>query len=436
VAGALSYQADGMGFSAALCIRNGARKVTPLVPLSCKTEGDLSTTIDGKGQTRHYAAIEGAEFVVLVKQMTDANSAEYGFKVFFDQGQNPPKDSWDHFRWWGKDPSGPNRTLQIDGMYESPTSSYTLKFKRATASSSSATASSVPHGSSRKRKESGDGAVVIGDDCDDGAPKLGWIVVRYFRVSGWRKATSGFETDKRTRKLNGREKPALTGEVGVIRMDKGAYHYANEPIFEEEAVFESRIHYNKFDSIRYGIVHSSHGAVLSDPTFFRGIPLMDLLNDVQTREYLRGRMLTNAQKNVKGYNSDKPGSGNPSVMIVDVLRQINMHFDEVASRILCSSSADLKQNGALAKLAAKQLAQGEPCLIENLEQPGDEPEQHFSPQGFFGKKLNGLREEMERRIDKYQLTILSDAEAPSGAMTVSSASSTALFVKHHVEDLG
>ena len=105
-------------------------------------------------------------------------------------------------------------------------------------------------------------------------------------------------------------------------------------------------------------------------------------------------------------------------------------FDDLGARIVCSSTADCQPGGGLAKLVKKQIVQGEPVRIENLEVAADNPEQHFDPNGFFGKKLNGLRGELERQVVKFELGLISGVASSS-----LSTSSTLITVKHRVVEL-
>lgn len=254
-------------------------------------------------------------------------------------------------------------------------------------------------------------------------------MLRFHKVTGYRPAASSEAPRPKRMRLAPEVKPALQGVAGRVADDEGATKYAQEPIFDPTPVFEIRIHYNNFDQIRRAAL--AKGKAQSDelevkPEFFRAIPLETLLGrnseDRTVRDYCLSRMLKTAQQGVESSN------GNPAVRLVQLLRQINMHFDDLGSLLLCSNS---EERSALAAEAMEQFSQGKPCHVEDLD---DKEDEHASivdaPLPIaLNTKLESLRRLLEDDF-KYELGRL-----PAGASSSAAPSTRELTVKNATIDL-
>ena len=161
----------------------------PLLPVHSKVHHDLKSTRDGFGFTRYYAAVPGHEFVVPVRLATSQKLTEYGFYVFIDKGCDPDPKDFDHFHWWGANPSKEDRILVVNGFYKSPTESRAMRFAPThdvdnvpISSSPSYTAACAsmadPRPAPRARQE----------DEEERQKKrnlTGWIVLRFHKVAGY-----------------------------------------------------------------------------------------------------------------------------------------------------------------------------------------------------------------------------------------------------------
>ena len=432
---ALSYETEGCQFTAALGIRRD-EETEPLLPVHSKVHHDLKSTRDGFGFTRYYAAVPGHEFVVPVRLATSQKLTEYGFYVFIDKGCDPDPKDFDHFHWWGANPSKEDRILVVNGFYKSPTESRAMRFAPThdvdnvpISSSPSYTAACAsmadPRPAPRARQE----------DEEERQKKrnlTGWIVLRFHKVAGYKQATSGEQRRPKRARVDAEAKPALLGEVGSVIKDDGAVEYDTEPEFDPTAIFEFRIRYNHFHAISREAATkggSSWTELESSSAFFRAIPLESLLgrtrDDKSLREYCLSRMLTRAQK-IKDATA-----GNIAVSLVEVLRQINLHFSRTGAELLCSTAEQRQQGTDLADLAAEEIIQGEPCHVRNLEHDDDKEEEEaviMNQRPEYERKLCNLRTLFEDQPLRYELGLQGVAAAgPScgispRSMTVKNAS--------------
>lgn len=305
---ALDNDSAGCQFSASLGLRRGQKTLVPLVPLDSKLETTLASTSSGEGRTQIYAALPGHQFVVRIRQKLES-TADWGATVFFDKGGTPPEDEFDHRRWWGKELKNKElenkelkkkkkeaKVLTIEGMYISPTQSAELTFAtaeqpRTQRSSNRGSTSSAPVEASEGEHDDGAGQV---------RPEqlVGWIIVRYYKVKDWQRASHVQQTAKKPRLLGADAKPALSATPGEVRRDSGAGEYqrsgeyGKEPIFEDEAIFEDRIRYDHFETIKRTVDNLQ-------AEFMRGIPLPVLLESEEAREECRAIMLRSLQNDVR-----------------------------------------------------------------------------------------------------------------------------------------
>ena len=173
-------------FTVALGVRNkcGGEHHLPMVPVY--SENVAETNHGTRGFEAHYAACPGREFVIKVKEIFPSDAAEYGFRVFLDQGPNPEPDTLDHFMWFGhyKRDSDYERVLKVEGSYRSGKESYALSFATAVgeaAVSEAAVGKAAVTPCKRKHKATVDkatGAAAV--DVDD--ESVGWTVLRFYKV--------------------------------------------------------------------------------------------------------------------------------------------------------------------------------------------------------------------------------------------------------------
>jgi hypothetical protein len=181
-------------FTVALGVRNksGGEHHLPMVPVY--SENVAETNHGTRGFEAHYAACPGREFVIKVKELFPSDAAEYGFRVFLDQGPNPEPDTLDHFMWFGhyKRDSDYERVLKVEGSYRSSKESYALSFATAvgeTAVGKVAVGKAAVTPCKRKHKATVDkAAVAVAVDVDDESvnradkDKVGWTVLRFYKV--------------------------------------------------------------------------------------------------------------------------------------------------------------------------------------------------------------------------------------------------------------
>ena len=173
-------------FTVALGVRNksGDEHHLPMVPVFSENVAEKPDRT--RGFEAHYAACPGREFVIKVKEIFPSDAAEFGFRVFLDQGPDPKPDTLDHFMWFGhhKRDSNYERILNVEGSYRSRKESYALSF--ATAIGQAAVGQEATTIRKRKRKATVDGSGAATVDVDESrenpAAKVGWTVLRFHKV--------------------------------------------------------------------------------------------------------------------------------------------------------------------------------------------------------------------------------------------------------------
>ena len=331
-------------------------------------------------------------------------TAEFGFKVYLDQGEDPAADLWDHFRWWGPNPQNKNRVLTIDGYYKNPTQSHAMTFAGshdAPATHQSGTRRRAKRTSTAEHKARG-GKEVVQDGHENPQPpkSVGWIVIKVHKVTGYRKAKSGEEPRPKRTRFNDDTKPFLLSEASKeVIDDSGAVAHEREPIFEDAVYFEMRIRYGTFDMIRREVRKMLPDHELQ-PAFFRGIPLESLVHDKQLRRYCLGRMLKCAQSAyaVKAQLPESERADNHEVALVDLLKQIQMHFDDHGADILCAEETELTPMSDRAMQASRCPAQGKPSYVENVALDDGQ----FHPDA---QMLQSLRKEIENESTEFDIGV-------------------------------
>ena len=431
---ALAYEAEGCQFTAALGVRWKDGQLEPMVPLHSEPLRDLATTQTGRGYRRFYAAVPDHEFVAQVYQVVTAPTAEYGFYVFIDKGQEPALEDFDHYMWWGKNPSKAARTLIVHGYYKNPTQSRAMRFAPAPFDTEVDSCSDVRTSKKARQMKSvasrGAGtsaslpALLPQQEDDEERRKkqdlVGWIVLRIFRVTGYKNSTSGEQPVPKRANLGKDAKPALCGVHGDVIDDEDAVRHPQEPIFDHTALFEIRIKYDTFQAIRCRIPRDLQW---QNPGFFRGIPLPTLVENREVRETCRYHMLKHAQR-MEAAKRSIDGENVP-VKLEAMLDQIDYHFDKVGARMICSQDEDL------ATLALDCCAQGEPCRVQGL----DNDDEEVAIRGLMDhhQKLVELRAVLENQPDKYELSHA--ASCSSSSATTSLDELAGITVKQAVADL-
>ena len=397
-------QGKGTAFTAALGVRlkeHDDHRLQHLVPVHATNDHDPA---QDKAQvvTRYYAAIPGQEFVVKVKQVfADHGPAEYGFRVFIDEGPTPGPDSWDHFMWWGHPSSGDfKRTLTISGAYMNRESSYALTF---------ASASEVGNDWSKPRtnrtKKRSTQTPLMGDPAIKGSPsapledpplereKTGWIVIRMFKVARFKELEPSYQPRTKQRLQDPRSKPQLSASMGrVVVGDICGFN--QEPEFDPKPLFECRIRYGECMIIRSQLARDLRTAV--PPSFYRGIPLETLLKEPIVRSQCLTQMLIGTQH--------KMGLvGNEFAPVVSVVKHINFHFDQTAATILCTNP---DRGGGLWEGAIEQFVQGDPYESQQLDSEAVHDLNVDGPSDFIPgeeRKKIGLRAMFESKPGEYEL---------------------------------
>ena len=189
-----SALADNLSaFTVALGVRNksGDEHHLPMVPMFSENVAEKPQRT--RGFEAHYAACPGREFLIKVKEIFPSDAAEFGFRVFLDQGPNPKPDTLDHFMWFGhcKRDSNYERILKVEGSYRSMNESYALSFATAmgqAAVGQAAVGQAATTIRTRKRKATVDGSGAATVDVDESgenestANKVGWTVLRFHKV--------------------------------------------------------------------------------------------------------------------------------------------------------------------------------------------------------------------------------------------------------------
>ena len=82
-------------------------------------------------QTKYYAAIPGANFVLTCSKVFETQHFDYGAEVFVDQGPEPNGMPDAGFSWGKKGDLDYKRTRTVDGYSRGHSSSYTFQFDSA-----------------------------------------------------------------------------------------------------------------------------------------------------------------------------------------------------------------------------------------------------------------------------------------------------------------
>ena len=166
----------------ALGVRNksGGKHHLPMVPVFSENVSEKHQRT--RGFEAHYAACPGREFLIKVKEIFPSDAAEFGFRVFLDQGPNPKPDTLDHFMWFGhyKRDSDYESILKVEGSYRSVHESYALSFATAVGQTAVGQAAATPR--KRKRKTQEQAVDVDETDSENPADKVGWAVLRFHKV--------------------------------------------------------------------------------------------------------------------------------------------------------------------------------------------------------------------------------------------------------------
>jgi len=143
-------------------------------------------------------------------------------------------------------------------------------------------------------------------------------------------------------------------------------------------VYEARIRYLSFERIQKDI--DLRSMVLYSNSWCRGVPLEALLSSASIRFLCIERVLMMAQKKEAEHLQKEHGgriedfSNNTEVTLKQLLLEIALNFDELATRVLCLRPAP---GQPLHTEATKQFLQAEP-LSQDVSIDTDDPDTVFS----------------------------------------------------------
>lgn len=348
--------------------------------------GEDEQTPDGHhAMTKFYAAADGEKFEVKV-ELTKNNkpnaAAEYGARIFIDHGPEPPdynddgNPNWDHdFSWGHPSKQGFQQKITINGFAQGGTQTKSFVFAKADKSAA-------------------------GEEGTD-HKAVGWIVLRYYRVTGYRAKTEPDSAPVPKRARVDRERYAKSGQMsaqaGPSQLDAFLYDPTIEPIFDETPVFESRIRFMEWSLLKREI----NGSV---DTLDKGILLaipFDAFEDQAFRARVIFMMLHKCLNEFR-----KPSSA--YTKLEHIIKMLNLHFDSLGAKLLCcASSADLKRQ------ASRAVLQGDPVAIQDVDEGLDD----FDEDKDFELKLSGLYSYLTRDPNIYDMTIDTSAVNASSSIT-------------------
>ena len=330
-------------FSASIKLRLPSGAKQPLHPVFCDT--GMKNGI--RGQTRYYAAAPGEPFVVECTNMFgNAATGDFGGYVFVDQGETPPpvdQNTWDHAFTWGPIRERGDRSYDIEGYTKNRDEAYSFRFDHT-----------LPPGERALAR------------CSDEDPKIGWIVVRFFKVTGYEEA----ETEEAARPAQ-RQKvtkddvknmfvtPCQPGEV----VQSSVTHGRESPIFAAEPIYESRVRWLEWPGLVAALKAKQQHIASLLPDVHRAIPFA-ALHAPRLRTQVIEQLLVRARKVGESGTTGlllRAVSDESYVALEDIVQIINLHFDPIAARIVCCGKLE-----HLKPLADAAKVQGDPVLMPLL----------------------------------------------------------------------
>eukprot|EP00966_Prymnesium_polylepis_P216134 5003400-Prymnesium_polylepis.2 len=334
-------------------------------------------------QTRYFAAIPGETFAINVKQVHAdvALDVDYGAQVYVDQGEHPyapnsyavapPMEKFDSCFTWGtlRGPDFRNEHL-VQGFHKNTNESYAFKFTAPTESSSDA------------RQEN-----------------LGWIVVYYHKVREYRpksQSRNSLPPSKKQKQSAADVKNvhAVATEAGNTVRSDITYDSEWEPIFDPKPIYISRIRYMPWDGLLFELREKGELSELL-PHIYRAIPIDQLVQAAMRRKILEGL-----------FNTAKKCSKSDFVPLCHMVKLINLHFDPLAARIMCSDMGIIPWLGQQVKSTKLQ---GDPCSV--LEPGQDVDDVDEDPH--FDEKLYGLCEFYSDTPDFWEVRRINGAQTSS-----------------------
>ena len=384
-------------FSASIKLRLPSGAKQPLHPVFCDT--GMKNGI--RGQTRYYAAAPGEPFVVECTNMFgNAATGDFGGYVFVDQGETPPpvdQNTWDHAFTWGPIRERGDRSYDIEGYTKNRDEAYSFRFDHT-----------LPPGERALAR------------CSDEDPKIGWIVVRFFKVTGYEEA----ETEEAARPAQ-RQKvtkddvknmfvtPCQPGEV----VQSSVTHGRESPIFAAEPIYESRVRWLEWPGLVAALKAKQQHIASLLPDVHRAIPFA-ALHAPRLRTQVIEQLLVRARKVGESGTTGlllRAVSDESYVALEDIVQIINLHFDPIAARIVCCGKLE-----HLKPLADAAKVQGDPVVHydEDLDAFADESGcvslEKLDEDAHFDEKLHGLHSFLTDHLDSWEIASRGSLSLPPG----------------------